>query len=216
MAHSAASTGPGTKSAARQAARQLLRGVTAAYVAQQSRAVCARVAEVSEYRTCEGVSVYLPMVDGRELDTWPLVEDLFAGGQKTVFVPKVEEDGHMRMLAAPSLEALRALPANKWKCPEHTEEMAAGLPDATTSGAIDLVIVPALLFAPSSLTRLGRGKGFYDRFLARLDEDRAQRGLPPSVKVGIGFDIQMVEDVPAEEHDMRMDIIISASRTFHR
>lgn len=202
------------KTIARQAALRLLRAIPPELVADQSRAVCERVRAHAAFGACRSVAVYLPMARGRELDTWPLVEAMFEGEAKRVYVPKVEADGHMRLLRAGSLAELRALPLNRWACPEHTDEMAAGMADATESGEIDLVVVPALLFAPAALARLGRGMGFYDRFLARLDVARARRGLPPAFKLGIGFDEQMAASVPAEAHDIPMDAIVCARAVY--
>lgn len=204
------SSAPLPKLAARQAARRTLRAIPPERMAEQSRAVCAHVRAHPAFEACAAVAVYLPMIDGYELDTWPLLEAIFgAHSLKHVYVPKVEADGHMRLLHAESLSQLRALPANRWGCPEHTDEMALELEDATLAGEIDLVIVPALLFAPASLGRLGRGKGFYDRFLQRLDAERAARGLAPAFKLGVGFEEQMSEQVPVDEHDVRMDAIVS-------
>lgn len=64
------------------------------------------------------------------------------------------------------------------------------------SGAIDLILVPGLAFDIRG-GRLGRGKGFYDRFLAGV------RGL----KVGVCFADQVVESVPREPHDIAMDVL---------
>lgn len=214
MQAAAAPASASAKVVARQGARKVLKAISADYVSSQSRAVCDRVIGHPALARSDGVSVYLPMTNGRELDTWPLIEALFSTSAKRVYVPKVDGDGSMRMLRASSLDELRALPINAWHVPEHTDDAAQGLADGTTNGDIDLVIVPAMLFAPSTLTRLGRGKGFYDRFLVALDAARAERGLPPSVKLGVGFDVQMVESVPAEAHDIRMDAVVSASAEY--
>ena len=48
--------------------------------------------------------------------------------------------------------------------------------------------------------RLGRGKGYYDRLLPRI---------PSAYKAGICFPFQLVEEVPAEPFDIRMDEIIT-------
>ena len=53
---------------------------------------------------------------------------------------------------------------------------------------------------PTGGNRLGRGKGYYDRLLPRI---------PSAYKAGICFPFQLVEEVPAESFDIRMDIIIT-------
>ena len=66
---------------------------------------------------------------------------------------------------------------------------------------IDAVIVPGLAFDKAN-NRLGRGAGYYDRFLS---------GLPISTaKIGIAFDFQIVDRLPTEEHDVPLHSIIAA------
>ena len=69
----------------------------------------------------------------------------------------------------------------------------------TDYATIDLVIVPGVAFDRDG-NRLGRGKGYYDRLLPRI---------PSAYKVGICFPFQIIEEVPAEPFDIRMDEIIT-------
>ena len=63
----------------------------------------------------------------------------------------------------------------------------------------DLVIVPGLAFDPTG-ARLGRGKGYYDRWL----------GANPAVKtLGVCFSCQILEKLPAEPHDAHVDAILT-------
>lgn len=66
--------------------------------------------------------------------------------------------------------------------------------------SIDLALIPGMAFDRVG-NRLGRGKGYYDRLLAHP----AFRSLP---KVGVCFDFQCVESVPADPHDRPMDSLI--------
>ena len=63
---------------------------------------------------------------------------------------------------------------------------------------IDVAVIPGLAFDRKG-GRLGRGKGYYDRLLSKLPDCR---------KLGMCFDFQMVDAVPAEAHDIKMDDII--------
>ncbi len=66
----------------------------------------------------------------------------------------------------------------------------------------DVIIVPGVAFTDRGI-RLGRGAGFYDRFLA---------AVPSNVpKIGLAFDVQLVPDLPEEPFDVRMDFVISES-----
>jgi 5-formyltetrahydrofolate cyclo-ligase len=68
----------------------------------------------------------------------------------------------------------------------------------------DIVLVPLLAFDARGY-RLGYGGGFYDRTLARL------RKLKPIVAVGIAYDEQRVDAVPAESYDERLDWVLTPS-----
>lgn len=66
---------------------------------------------------------------------------------------------------------------------------------------IDLFIIPGRAFTRNG-KRLGRGKGYYDRFLVKKQYKHSQ-------KVGICFDFQILEDIPTNKHDIFMDFIIT-------
>lgn len=69
-------------------------------------------------------------------------------------------------------------------------------------------LVPALGF-DRRLFRLGRGRGFYDRFLASFDERRKQVGESPIYKIGIGFSEQLVDELPQDDHDVKLDAVLT-------
>ena len=67
------------------------------------------------------------------------------------------------------------------------------------TGDYDLIVVPGVAFDRNG-NRIGRGKGYYDRFLCKhLDVKR----------IGICFDFQLVDEVPTEDNDIRMHEIIN-------
>ncbi len=69
---------------------------------------------------------------------------------------------------------------------------------------IRVVIVPGVLFCQKSGGRIGRGKGFYDRILAEM---------PNSIKIGICFEVQLIEELELRGHDQKMDVVITEQRT---
>lgn len=72
----------------------------------------------------------------------------------------------------------------------------------TKYDSIDIAIIPGVAF-DSRGNRLGRGKGYYDKLLPHI----------PSLKVGICFPFQLIEKVPADTLDVRMDFILTANMT---
>lgn len=67
---------------------------------------------------------------------------------------------------------------------------------------IEVIVVPGVAFDRRG-RRLGRGKGFYDRLLQTAK----------AMKIGVGYEFQLVDEVPAEEHDVAMDMVITETTT---
>lgn len=72
--------------------------------------------------------------------------------------------------------------------------------------SVDVLVVPGLAFDRRG-RRLGAGGGFYDRALT------AARAGGPLVAVGFGFSCQLVDEVPTEPHDQRMDMLVTDTGT---
>lgn len=68
---------------------------------------------------------------------------------------------------------------------------------------IDLMIIPGVAFDEEK-NRLGRGRGFYDRLLKTVN----------ATKIGVCFDFQVVEQVPTEDFDVKMDVVISTTNIY--
>jgi len=66
---------------------------------------------------------------------------------------------------------------------------------------LDLIVVPGLAFTAEG-NRLGRGGGFYDRFLSTIPET--------TFKIGVCFEFQRVSKIPHEPHDVKMDAVVCA------
>ena len=70
---------------------------------------------------------------------------------------------------------------------------------------IDAVIVPLLAFDEQCF-RLGRGKGYYDRYLSDYD----------GLKIALAYQMQMINKVVVDNYDVQMDVIISEKRVYER
>jgi 5-formyltetrahydrofolate cyclo-ligase len=85
----------------------------------------------------------------------------------------------------------------------HVWEPQPGCPTVPVS-ELDLILVPGLAFGASDGSRLGRGGGYYDRFLASPGL-RARR-------IGVACDWQVSDRVPCEDHDIRVQELITEAR----
>ena len=125
-----------------------------------------------------------------EVNTHALIDELVAEG-KTVLLPKV--------MGADTMELRRYMGrADLQEGAYHILE-PVGEP-FTDLSAIDLILVPGLAFDAAG-HRLGRGRGYYDRFLHSRDGSYC-------VKIGVCFDFQKVDEVPVDAHDIAMDKVV--------
>lgn len=159
-----------------------------------SNAACKRLNALPAVRSAGTVMLYMPLAT--EIDVLPAAVQCFRNGQ-TVCVPRVDwERRDMQPVEVSSFDD-HAMETD----PKSVRSPRDGRP--VTPDAIDLVVVPALAFDVAG-RRLGRGGGYYDRFLQRL-----RRGVP---RVGIVFDRQIVDEVPAEDHDVSVETVVTERR----
>jgi len=150
---------------------------------------------------------FLFLSTNSEIDTQPLLESAFNDGKK-VFIPKVSfvpKGGQgLVFYNVTSTEG-------PWKKGafgiREPSPMGAGKPAASMDFPA-LIVVPGLAFDKSG-NRLGKGGGYYDRFLWELDTERRQY-----TTVGLCMDFQVVGNVPTGEKDKKMDRILTKNELF--
>lgn len=144
------------------------------------------------FETSAVVSGFWPIKD--EIDIRPLMTDLFERGCQLA-LPVVQGRGQPLLFRA-------------WRPDDPLEEGVFGTlqPSAKRETLVpDSLIVP-LLACDEEGWRLGYGGGFYDRTLAGL---RRRREV---TAVGVGFDIQLIDDVPHGPDDQRLDWLLTDKR----
>ncbi len=159
--------------------------------AAHSAAVCDRIASLPEIERARTVHVYWPLVQRRELDTRPLIRLLAANGKRVVLPVVAAFEGAPRLRHVAFAGEGRMRP-NRWGIPEPRDT------PEVDPGALDAVVVPAF-GAGRNGHRIGHGRGFYDAFLAAVD----------APAVGAVFAGCLVERVPAEPHDVPLDIVVT-------
>lgn len=158
--------------------------------AARSAAACRLLADQPEFRRSETVMLFLSLPT--EVDTSPLAVQAWQAG-KRVLAPSV------------SWEERRLAPIEIHSLTSGLETVEMGIRQPAEGalvpvGEIDLVVLPGLGFDEQG-NRLGRGRGFYDRFLAHREFRAATCGL--------AFESQIVPHVPADEHDMRVQLLVT-------
>lgn len=181
-----------TKAVVRKHLREMLAALTDSERHQKSAAACNLVAGSPEFAAARVVMLFLSTPT--EIDTASLALKCWQSG-KTVVVPKVSWD-QRRMLPV----EISSLNGGMAVTGPGVREPIGGNPIPVDF--IDLVIVPGLGFTPTG-HRIGRGMGFYDRFLA----------LPEflGVSCGLGFEDQIIEQLPVLDHDMPLGMLVTDS-----
>lgn len=179
------------KTELRNQMRTVLAAITPEQRHQRSLDVCHQLSQTSEFRRAETIMLFLSME--QEVETSTLVLQAWKEG-KTVALPRVRWE--QRQIEPVAIKSLETSPN---PAAQGLREPVGGTP--ISLARIDLVTVPGLAFDRRGY-RLGRGKGFYDRFLAQKDF----RGLP----IALCFHEQILADLlPVESHDMPMNMIVT-------
>lgn len=145
-----------------------------------------RLLSMPEIADSQTILMYYSLPD--EVYTHDAVEVLARQG-KTVLLPKVIDSENMEIRVYRNKEDLAK---GSYGIMEPKGQLF------TDYGKITTAVIPGMSF-DSSYNRLGRGKGYYDRFLKKI---------PLAYKIGVCFDFQKEKDIPHEENDVKMDTVI--------
>lgn len=130
------------------------------------------------------------IADDGEPDLTPTLERLRAVGYR-VALPMFADQ--------PEDQAMRF---GEWTAGATLTPGRFGIPVPPTSSTVapETLLVPLVAF-DSTLNRMGRGAGFYDRYLAAAETK--------PYTVGVAFEVQRVDDVLAQAHDVALDAIVT-------
>ncbi len=177
----------------RQRLRKVLTAIPPDQVQAKSAACCKRLIAQPEYTKSEIIMVFLSLP--HELDTTPLALRAWQD-RKRVLAPKVSWE-QRRMLPI----EIHSLTHDLVEGAMDIREPVAGVPIPVSM--IDLVIVPGLGFDAHG-NRLGRGRGFYDRFLAHPEFC--------GIKCAIAFEEQLCSEIPSNPLDVNVDMLVTEAR----
>lgn len=152
---------------------------------KQAERICQQIWEIVQERDAKIVHTYLNM--GSEINVLPLIQRLLDAGI-TVVAPKTLKKQRLENRLVSNLADMEAGVFGTYH-PRGKE---------IYSGPFHLIICPGLAFDQCG-GRLGYGGGYYDAFLA---EQKV------SWKVGICYPNQLLDSIPLEAHDIRMDQVI--------
>ena len=154
---------------------------------EQSLPVIQRLLAHPRLHEAHTVMLYHSLPD--EVYTHTLADSLLLG-RKTILLPRVTGEGTMEL--------------RRYTGPCDLAAGAYGIMEPVGDAfddyaAIDVAVIPGVAFDQSGC-RLGRGKGYYDRFLPLI---------PNAYKIGVCFPFQLADHIPTDSHDIRMDEVIA-------
>lgn len=175
------------KRAIRQKIRHRKQHITTTEMQESAERVFEKIENMDEFKNAKKILLYWSMPD--ELNTHAFIVKW--AKDKQILLPVVKEND---MLVQPfsTKNDLKQGKFGIWE-PEIQKEYISD---------IDLVIVPGVAFDRYK-SRLGRGKGYYDKYFV----------MNKIKKIGIGYDFQLVDNVPTANYDIKMDIIITPNHT---
>lgn len=180
----------------KQELRKLMRlqvsGLSQEYCIQADRVICQTVTGLDEYHEARTVFIFVGTKE--EINTRPIITDALKQG-KRVAVPKCISKGVMEACLIDSLDNLEA---GSYGIQEPGNDAVRVQPEE-----IDLAVIPCCTCSHTG-KRLGYGGGYYDRYLGRV----------AGMKAVICRERIMRDDIPVEEHDQAVDMVISEGGTW--
>ncbi len=162
---------------------------------RKSRLIKNRLFKLAEFQRAQLVMFYV--AKDKEVQTDLMISQAQKIGKK-VAVPKIlKGEKKPRMIASLLEDSKTELAPGPYGVLQPKTQYIRAIPQSS----IDLVVVPGVAFDNRG-RRLGRGGGYYDRFLARLPA-----AIP---RIGLAFDFQLIKNIPTLSHDVSVTRVISA------
>jgi 5-formyltetrahydrofolate cyclo-ligase len=179
----------------RKMMQERLQAMTTEEFQVRNREVRSRFSGLQPVKTAATVMIYYSI--HREVETISLIEELFRAGKRValpVCAPKCN------LIAKEIRDLSEVQKSGRYGL----SEPVSGTPEIE-SAALDLIVLPGLAFDRSG-NRLGHGAGYYDRFLSRA---------PQSLyKLGLAYGFQVVERLPAQQHDIKINGLLTPDGFF--
>ncbi len=138
-----------------------------------------------------------------EIDTHPLIEKMMNDGKK-VAVPLTTDTSMFFKLLQNEKPLCEQLRCGNFGIEEPVPELQDIAPESLPEGTV--ILVPGMAFSESGL-RLGKGKGYYDSYIAQVPAHM--------ILAGYAFQLQILQNVPCEPHDKKVNYLITEEKIIH-
>ena len=173
-------------------------------LAKKSADICNKILKSTEYKASTEIYAYMALPD--EVDLTEVIKTALKD-EKKVALPKIisKEDGIIKFFYLDSQKTLTQQTATGTFGILEPDETLPATPDSAQN---TLILVPGRAFTKEG-DRLGRGKGYYDRYLAKeiVGSSPTMTRLPNVAIAGVCFDFQIKKSLPTNDRDIKMDIV---------
>lgn len=161
-------------------------------VKKKSACIIDQLIKTDEFKGASVIHTYVSITSKKEADTISLITYCLKSGKRVV-VPKMMDKGELKHIEITTINNLKK---NDWGILEPENNNEVNISD------VELIVVP-MVAADRHRNRLGYGKGYYDRFLSKVD----------AFKTGLLFEVQFFEELlPVDSFDVPLDKIITEKR----
>ena len=174
---------------------------------QKSEEICKNILSWEIYQKAKTILFYMPLKT--EPNIFKVIEDSFYQ-KKECYIPKITDEITMKFfLLEKEKSILEQVESGFYGILEPKENLPLlQIKDLQKKDDI-LIFVPAMAFDKDK-NRIGKGKGFYDRFLSKIFENSKGN----ITLAGISFDCFIFDKIPTEKNDMKVDFIISDCKIY--
>jgi len=165
-------------------------------VLEKSAAIKEKLFALREFNEAERIMFYSSFKS--EVRTMEMIEEALCMGKKIVLPITQFKENELKFV---EVDSSAGLVKNEIGIPEPRSDNKKEVDPKD----LDLIVAPGVAFTEDG-KRLGQGWGFFDRIFAKS----------PAKRIGISFEEQMVEDIPMEEHDQLMDVLVTEAGVYRR
>ncbi|KAI9363294.1 5-formyltetrahydrofolate cyclo-ligase [Pilaira anomala] len=176
----------------------------------QSAQLFQKLQELESFKKSKNISIYISMPTC-EIMTNNIILHLL-NSDKNCFIPRCTKNT-MDMVKITSVSDFESLPLNRWNIPEPPLDQKRE--NALDDAGLDLILVPGVAFDKNK-SRIGHGKGYYDRYIKKCNAWSEEHGKQPPKLVALALNEQIVPvgTIPLEETDQTLDHILTPLEIF--
>lgn len=163
----------------------------------KSKKIINKLLKMEEYKKSNTVFVYMDFK--KEVQTISLIKKMISEGKHVIVSYTDTKNTELVLFRLHNIEKDLVVSPFGYLEPKKENRIPVNIKD------IDLILVPGVAF-DRELNRIGFGKGYYDKILNDRRND--------AKAIAIAYEFQVLDRIPYEEHDIKMDIIITEENIY--